>query len=82
MIKYAINIPEQIFICDCPSDWNELDAFAAETCAEDYYDCHDGWEGKWPVTVILFEDDKEVSRWCVEQEVIPQFSAHNVLEDN
>jgi len=48
----------------------------AEAAAEDYHANHDGWESSWPITfVILDEARKELARFLVDREAVPQFNA-------
>lgn len=47
-----------------------------ERCAEDFYQCHDGWECSWPQEIVLFRSElgeKLASGW-VEMEMEPSFS--------
>lgn len=57
------------------------DRDAAEACAKDFYENHDGWEHNWEnnaLTFVLFDDDKEVARWNVGLDFWPSFSASEV----
>lgn len=58
----------------------DLDDTLAEWCAEDYWDNHDGWEDRWPKTIVLYltEDGPECVEFEVEVEAVPQFSASEV----
>lgn len=53
---------------------------AAEEAAEDYHNNHDGFEAKWPLTVVFYETEEgpEMSRWLVEMEHVPSFSAFTI----
>jgi hypothetical protein len=47
-----------------------------EQCAEDFYQCHDGWECSWPKEIVLFASelgDRIAAGW-VEMEMEPRFS--------
>lgn len=52
------------------------DEWAAECCAEEYYD-DSAWEAEgWPLTFVLFnEDGVEIDRFDVDLEYDPQFTA-------
>ena len=50
---------------------------AAEEAAADYWNSHDGWEGKWPKTFVIYgsESGHEIHRFDVHMEAVPDFSA-------
>ena len=55
-----------------------IDRWAAQECAEDYHDSHDGWElQSWPYTFALrqTEDGPVIARFIVDCESVPSFSA-------
>lgn len=52
----------------------------AVDAGEDYYNNHDGWEARWPLTFAIYESESgpEVGRFVVEMEAVPQFTASPV----
>ncbi|MCP1404466.1 hypothetical protein [Achromobacter insolitus] len=65
---------------DKPID--EVDEWDSESCAEDYYHNHDGFEAHWPLTFALFDGitGPEIGRWEVALEYEPSFSASQQQE--
>ena len=53
-----------------------------EQAAEDHYKNHDGWEGKWPITIRLYLDKTggEVFSADVELDCEPVFAATRKTE--
>ncbi len=47
----------------------------AENAAEDYHGEHDGWEATWPIKLVLYSGSKELGRFEVDREAVPQFHA-------
>lgn len=47
-----------------------------EECAEDFYQCHDGWECSWPLELRLFksEEGPQLAAAKVEMQMEPRFS--------
>lgn len=52
--------------------------FCIETCAEDYYNNHDGWEDGFPCFLMLWIDNEYLGMFEVELEHEPTFSANKV----
>lgn len=45
-----------------------------EDAARDYFDNHDGWEVKWPLTFTVMQiDGTIIGRFEIEREYIPSF---------
>lgn len=58
---------------------NECLEDAAETAASDYHHHHNGWESSWPLTFIIFDENRnELGRWMVEREARPVFCAERI----
>lgn len=53
----------------------------ATDLADHFFHNHDGWDHSWPVQFRLYEDDKEVGRFSVEQEAVPSFSAYVIYPE-
>ena len=49
----------------------------AEEAAQDHWNNHDGWESRWPLTIVLFETETgpEVVRFDVDMQTVPEFIA-------
>lgn len=73
--KYPFNAESIDSIWDLDDD--ELEETAAEA-ASDYFDNHDGWESKWPLTFELFLDGKSLGTFRVKQETMPVFRAEKL----
>ncbi|MGM0935919.1 MAG: hypothetical protein ACQEWL_04785 [Pseudomonadota bacterium] len=52
--------------------------FLAETCAEDFYDNHDGWEVEWPCLFMIWIDDTYLGMFEAELDHTPVFTTKNV----
>ncbi len=52
----------------------DIEDIAAE-CAEQYWNDHDGWDRKWPITFSIFKDAILLGYVEVEMEMEPMFSA-------
>jgi hypothetical protein len=52
----------------------------AADAGEDYWNNHDGWESKWPLTFFIYEseDGPPVGAFEVEMETVPQFSVREL----
>ncbi len=48
----------------------------AEQAAAQYYDVLSGWESDWPVGIVLVSPEGEESRWTVDMQMEPTFTAH------
>jgi len=50
---------------------------AAEVCALHYFQYHDGWEARWPLTFALYETERgeKLCELEVELESRPEFTA-------
>jgi hypothetical protein len=70
---YRVNDHSELY--KMPGTDNDHDDWAATEAAEDYWDMHDGWEDSWPLTIILVDLDGSESRWEVDQDTKPVFSA-------
>ena len=67
---------------DLPGDWEAEDELEqmAEAAAQDYWDNHDGFEARWPLTFeILLPDGGLIGSAVVEMDTEPVFTAkpHN-----
>lgn len=59
----------------------EFPSFTAEKAAEEYHSFHGGWESSWPLTFVLIDEaNKELGRFSVDRESVPQFSATEIKE--
>lgn len=81
LIQYAVH---EINDLDSETDRYELQIntfdqkwayLAAQECANNYHNCHDGWENDWPLIIRLFVDNEIIGDFIVEMEHIPSFSA-------
>ena len=45
----------------------------AQDAAQDYYDCHDGWEASWPLEIKVYSDGEFVGTFDAEMEMQPTF---------
>ncbi|HGJ5858500.1 MAG TPA: hypothetical protein ACHBX6_02050 [Arsenophonus nasoniae] len=57
---------------------NEYLDIAAQECAENFYDNHDGWESNWPLVIRIFVDNKIIGDFKVEMEFWPSFSTQKI----
>jgi hypothetical protein len=48
----------------------------AEHAAKHEWDYRDGWDADWPLTIALVSNDGRETRWSVDMELEPIFSAH------
>jgi hypothetical protein len=51
----------------------------AQQAADDYHHEHDGWESSWPLVFVLYHEGRELGKFDVERETVPQFVAKRVL---
>lgn len=60
----------------------EADSFGAQMCAEDYYHNHDGWDSRWPQTVVLYESETgpAIAKYLVSLDTTPVFYAQKVVD--
>jgi len=81
IVWYEVDDDEPRYKITVGGSWDiavEFDAESvAESCAEDYHSNHDGWEDSWPLIIALFnsEDGPEITRFEVDREAVPQFTA-------
>lgn len=57
-----------------PTDPKWFAVEAAEYCHSN----RDGWEWHWPKVFVILEDGKEVGRFLVDRETVPDFTAHEI----
>ena len=70
------------FSCNGMSDPLRDSVGAAEDAADDYHSNHDGWDGAWPIVLMLLtEDGSEIGRFDIEREFDPVFSARKLEVD-
>lgn len=53
---------------------------SAMRAAQDYHNCHEGYEVDWPIKITLKEDDGSESTWEVDREMEPMFTPKRLLE--
>lgn len=57
---------------------SDLPRFVAEDAAENYHDAHGGWEAGWPLEIVVLDGEKELGRFSVDRESVPQFRARKL----
>ena len=56
----------------------EHNSVTAQEAAKDYFHNHGGWEGTWPMTIVLESVNGYKSSWSVDMETMPEFIAYKM----
>lgn len=72
--------PEDYFEVECLWD-DDTPGYIAEDAGKNYHDAHDGWEAHWPLEIVVLDGDKELGRFSVSREHIPQFYARPIKRE-
>jgi hypothetical protein len=64
IFKYSVEDDETIYEYDVDNPYDDFCQYAVdyilEEVAQDYYNDHDGYEDKWPLTFKLFDKDNKL----------------------
>lgn len=84
MFKYKYFLPERgetaddCYEVELATDWDDRLDWVAEEAAQDYHDCHDGRERRWPIDITVIRKDGKQERYSVYRESQPVFSASKI----
>jgi hypothetical protein len=77
-IRYLIADYDEREPTECTTTWNPTahPRYALEDAAQDHFECHDGWESRWPLTFSLVDENgAEYARAVMRREDRPEFFA-------
>lgn len=76
-VRYRAGDSDDVFEFDIADGITWDNEALAEMAAEDYFDCHDGWESKWPLAFTLLDKlGAVIEHFVVHREDVPSFTAH------